>query len=150
MDYYDLKADKAFMVSQKALIAKGDKWLVLKFPDKLGKLWSNKWGLPGGLLEMEEDFAEGLIREVKEEAGVMIKVEKVMGIGEVSYDGFIFKDGRKLNVRIIEIGFMCTHAAGEVKLSEEHVEHRWVTKEEMAELDFSPDSNQLVEQFLRN
>ena len=38
------------------------------------------WGFPGGALELGESAEEALIREVKEETGIDIKIEKLLGI----------------------------------------------------------------------
>jgi len=40
----------------------------------------NKWGLLGGMMELGESAEETIIREVKEESGIDIKVEKLIGV----------------------------------------------------------------------
>lgn len=149
MDYYKLDKDKTFLVSQKALIVKDGKVLVLKFPGSKKKEWNGRWGFPGGLLEMGEKLGPGLVREVKEETGLDIKIDKPFGVGNMIYDGFVFRDGRKLKTRIIEIGFICKVAKGKVKLSYEHIEHMWVDRSELSKLDITPDSKDLVSVYLR-
>src|SRR5438477_6699838 len=123
MEYYDLKKTETFLVSQKALIVKDNKLLVLKFPPD--DMWSNLWGLPGGLLEMNENFRNGLKREIKEETNISASVRDVFAIGELKLDKFIFKDGRKLKVRIIEIVYECKALTSKVKLSHEHGDFKW-------------------------
>ncbi len=38
------------------------------------------WGLPGGLLELEESIEEGAIREVKEETNLDVRLTRFLGI----------------------------------------------------------------------
>ena len=38
------------------------------------------WGLPGGLLEIEESIEEGAIREVKEETNLDVELTKFLGV----------------------------------------------------------------------
>ena len=66
VDYYHLKSDEVFLVSQKALIAQENRLLILRASDD-----TNLWELPGGLLEMDEEMQTGLIREVAEETGMI-------------------------------------------------------------------------------
>lgn len=38
------------------------------------------WGLPGGLLELNESIEEGAIREVKEETNLDIRIKRFIGV----------------------------------------------------------------------
>lgn len=151
MDFYDLKG-KHFLVSQKAFIVNGDKLLILKNSDEMGALFNadrDTWSVPGGLLEVDEDFQTGLNREVLEETGLKVEVGNVFGIEDYPFDSFIFKDGSRSPVRFIEIGFLCRYLDGELKLSSEHSEFRWATKNELKQFRFSPDAGKLVEDYIR-
>ena len=69
MDYYKLDKNETFLVSLKAFIRKDVKILIIRFPEPentnwIGE-WNGTWGLPGGLLEINEDIEKGLAREVK-------------------------------------------------------------------------------------
>jgi 8-oxo-dGTP diphosphatase len=147
VDYYDLKNTETFLISQKAFILKRDKLLLLEYPKKDGKIWEGKWCLPGGLLEMNEKIEDGLTREIKEETGLEVSNIQIFGVADVKYPGFIFKDGRKLNIRFIEIGYTCKHVRGKLKLSDEHTGYKWVTKEELHNLEIAPDSKELIKNY---
>ena len=41
---------------------------------------NGKWGLIGGLLEMNETYQEAALREVKEESGLEVKLDAFLGI----------------------------------------------------------------------
>jgi len=146
MDYYDLK-NKIFLISQKAIITDGEKVLVLKNTGEWTKGVS-EWELPGGLLEMEEDFEKGLKREVLEETKLNIEIEKIITLWSDFYNGFKFKNGDLKDVRIVNIAFVCKKIGGEVKLSGEHLEYLWVDREQLKNLDFSGNTNFAIEKFL--
>ncbi len=148
MDYYNLDQKETFLISLKAFIVRNGKILVMRFPETDKQEWAGRWGLPGGLLEMNESLEKGLIREVKEETSLEISIGQPILVGEFMYKGFILKDGRELNARIIEIGFLCQYKAGRVKLSEEHDRYLWTTLEELKKLEYSPGSKKLIEDYL--
>ncbi|WP_246945724.1 NUDIX domain-containing protein [Bacillus pinisoli] len=52
-------------------------WLVVK--KKYGGL-KGKWSIPAGFVQENETIDEAVIREVKEETGIMCKVQGVLGI----------------------------------------------------------------------
>lgn len=148
MDLYNIDKNKAFLVSLKALVVQKGKLLVLK---NTAEVWGKKsqWELPGGILETNESLKEGLIREVKEEAGLKITVGDILTTWDYWEYGFKFKDGRVLDVRIVEIAFVCQKVGGETKLSDEHSRFKWATKEELGKLDFGPSSKLAIRKYLR-
>ena len=117
-----------FRVTQKALIKKEDKFLVLKRAMN-EKSFPGLWDLPGGRLEHGENLTESLIREVKEETNFEIKVlDIIFAFSSEVKNGFgtyIVYDSKVLS--------------GEVKLFEgDHLEYKWVTKEELKEFEVTP------------
>ncbi len=133
MEYYSLPANKSFLISQKAFIVKDGKVLLLKCCDH------GKYVLPGGLLELDEDFNSGLIREVKEESGLQIKVGNICAVWDFSLDGFIFKDGSKKDARIINIGYICESVLKDeepITLSDEHIGYLWANLDVLDNINF--------------
>lgn len=48
----------------------------------------NKWGFPGGAMELGESAKETAIREIKEETGLDVEVSKLIGIYTAYYDEY--------------------------------------------------------------
>lgn len=65
------------------------------------------WNLPGGGLEKEESPWQGVIREVQEETGIIVKVQRLSGL--------YFKPKENEVVLV----FLCEAIGGEIKLSDE-------------------------------
>lgn len=107
-EYFDLKPDQAFLISQKALIINENKLLILK--GVLGRQIDGEfvWELPGGLLEYDEDIEKGLIREVYEETGLNIVNPEIFDITSYSKEKkFVFKDKRQVKVKKLVTYYLC-------------------------------------------
>lgn len=119
-----MKMDKyEFMVPQKAAIRKGEKFLIIKRASNL-HTYPEYWDFPGGRLEHEENAYNGLKREVKEETNLDIKKQEPV---------FVFSD-KLPHANLVYIVYKCELTSGEIKLSEEHTEFKWATKEEILKL----------------
>ena len=109
---------------QKAVIRKDDKFLtVYRSPN--AKYFPEYWDFPGGGLEEGENPFTGIEREVMEETGLKVKARKVVGVYEYDLDNA----GRNTHrFTVYEIEPLSTF---EVRLSHEHLEYAWSTKEEI-------------------
>jgi len=72
----DMIGDKMVMLNGTAVVIVNQKNQILlqKRSDNL------LWGLPGGLLELDESITDGAIREVKEETNLDIQIERFIGV----------------------------------------------------------------------
>lgn len=78
------------------------------------------WENVGGAVETGESLEDALRREIREEAGLSVNV------GDLAYVSY-------MNSMIILVYF-CTVKSGNVTLSEEHCEARWVGKQQCMKL----------------
>lgn len=79
------------------------------------------WEFVGGKLEFGEDLEDGLVREIKEETGLDVNVEKIL------YAKSIQEPARQLVV----LTYLCKCNGNNVILSKEHVEYMWAAKNEL-------------------
>lgn len=147
MAYYKLDADKAFLISQKALLLEDSKLLVLE-NSEAERGGVSEWELPGGLLELDEPLEDGLLREIREETGLEASVGEVFTVWEHREPRFVVQDGRSLEVRVIELAYWCTRRAGEIRLSHEHRQYRWASRDTLQTLVFCRNSQQAVAKYL--
>ncbi|MFQ5602021.1 MAG: NUDIX hydrolase [bacterium] len=91
------------------------------------------WTLPGGVVEIGEQVKSALVREVKEECGVLIRPGKL--IEAIDY---IVKDqDDKIHYHYIILDFEAEILQGELTPGSDCEELNWFNKEQLAELNLS-------------
>ncbi len=89
----------------------------------------NVWETVGGGMDHAESPQESLKREIIEETGLSVTVQQPFNVFTFKKDTGEFKVG---------ITFICEYLGGEVTLSEEHNEYKWIDPEEFHQLDSIP------------
>ncbi|MUM03348.1 NUDIX hydrolase [Mycobacterium sp. CBMA 213] len=80
---------------------------------------NGRWEPPGGVLELDESFEEGVCREVLEETGVHVVVDELTGVY------------KNLSAGVVALVFRCAPAGGSARPTEEAREVRWMTPEQV-------------------
>src|SRR5574337_1246686 len=105
---------KAPRVVVSALIKKGNKYLLIKEKLESGR---DIWIIPGGGVDFGESLEEALLREMKEELGIDIKIQKFLKFHESIFPDFNYhtviffflakplSDNLKLENKIISSGY---------------------------------------------
>jgi 8-oxo-dGTP pyrophosphatase MutT (NUDIX family) len=81
-----------------------------------------RWELPGGALEVGETLADGLVREVEEETGLLVEPLRLTGVYQ------------NMALGPVALVFLCRRVSGTVRLSEETQAWRWLDRAEIAAL----------------
>ena|SRR3989338_6765802 len=117
-----------------ALFQKGKLLVVKRTKERV--LWPNLWEIPGGRVEGNESDEEALEREFLEETGIRAAIIK-------KYNEFYYKYAGKDSV---ESDFIIQADRFAVKIDpNEHTEYRWVTEEQLKNLEISPDMRKSIE-----
>jgi len=111
----------------KGIIWDGDKFLLLKRSDK-SKSFPGFWDFPGGKHDDGETPAQALIRELKEETN--FDIEAGNEIRNITYQND--------NWNLLFYYFKPKILQGELKLSDEHSEYKWITEEELNQFNLHP------------
>ena len=96
--------------------------------------FKGKWEFPGGKIETGETSEQALIREIKEELGVKIKVGSLIDTIEYDYPTF----------HLIMDCYWCVVVDGEIILKEAQ-ESRWLDKDNLYSVDWLPADISLIE-----
>lgn len=107
-----------------AVIKKGNTYFVAQRSDK-GRL-ALKWEFPGGKINDGETPEDALVRELKEEFNIEIKVLQPLITVFHEYDTF------KINLH----AYVAEHISGDY-IPTEHLDYRFLTKAEMRSYDFA-------------
>ena len=98
-----------------------------------GKHMAGKWEFPGGKIEPGETPEECLVRELKEEFDIDVKVEN--HVADSIYDY-----GEKV---ICLMGYRVTYICGDFLLRD-HDKISWISIDEMGDYDFAPADIPLI------
>lgn len=107
-----------------AVIKKDNTYFCAQRKDQ-GEL-ARKWEFPGGKIEKGETQAEALKREIKEELNTIIEVKDFLITVNHEYNTF----------NIVMHAYECEVIEGDLDITE-HLDKKWLTKEEMAAFDFA-------------
>jgi mutator protein MutT len=83
------------------------------------------WEPPGGVLELDETFEEGVRREVHEETGIWADVQRLTGVYKNMAHG------------IVALVFRCVPLVGKPVLTEESQDVRWMSVDDVCD-EMSP------------
>lgn len=80
---------------------------------------NGRWEPPGGVLELSETFEDGARREVLEETGVVVRVDRLTGV---------YKNVKR---GVVALVFRCTALSEPSRVTDEAAEVRWMTLDEV-------------------
>ena len=85
---------------------------------------NNTWEIPGCKRENNEDIVDALKREVKEETGLTINDYKLIYVSPIFENHPVLKP-------FLNIGYLCFVDNSDVIISNEHVDYKWVSVEQL-------------------
>ena len=94
---------------------------------------NNQWCLPSGGMEPGESASEACIREVEEETGLQVAVNRLIGVYTTPHELVVYQDGNK--IQLVALCFEAEIVSGELRLSCETTEYGYFSYQEIQELD---------------
>jgi ADP-ribose pyrophosphatase YjhB (NUDIX family) len=107
---------------------------------------SGNWALPGGTMDIGETFAESAIREVKEETGFDVRIERIVGIYSDPGHVFAYEDGEVRQE--FSICLACTITGGELRVSSESTDVRFFSFDKVTDLAMDESIRKRIEDYL--
>ena len=117
-----------------AVVKDGDRYLCTQRTRSRLKYITERWEFPGGKVKEGESDHEALLREIKEEMDWDIYVGRCLGTVDHDYPDF----------SITLKAYDCRPGDGDFKLYE-HLDARWLTREEMKNLRWTEADRKLLE-----
>ena len=120
-----------FRLTIDAVILIGNKVVLMK---RATEPFRGKWVLPGGIVGINERLEDAVRREVREETGIDVRVEKLVGV----YDAL----GRDPRGRSVSIAYLCSAEKLVATSTEEALEIKTFAFDELPAMGF--DHEQIV------
>ncbi len=119
------------------MIHSGDRILLVKRNNPPNE---GTWALPGGLVELGETCEVAAAREVLEETGLRVRIERLLDVqSDLHFDG-----QRRLEYHYILVDYLASPVRGRVRLNSESSSSGWFTKEQIRSLDMSDGTRAVV------
>ena len=132
IDYYDdpsAPAANSLVPSANVIVVDDDGRVLM-----LHRTDNDNWAVPGGAMELGETLADCGVRETKEETGIDCEITGLVGIyTDPKHIIFYTSDGEARQE--FSALFTARHTGGEPTTSEESREVRWVTPDDLADLN---------------
>lgn len=120
--------DKLFVAVKAFVMYEGKVLLIQESSQYTDGTRAGKWDMPGGRIQPGETWQDALIREVREETGLEVKIGRPFSIGEW------YPEVRSERWHIVATFVMCEAVTNSVTLSEDHIVYHWFTPEEITTL----------------
>lgn len=124
------------VVALKGVIVYEGKVLIVQ-RSKDDDIGGGTWECVGGKIEFGEDLETALLREIKEEVGLSVTIEKIL------YATTFKTDPTR---QVVILTYLCSSNSNEATLSKEHSNYKWATKDQL-KLLLSPE---IISDFEKN
>ncbi|MFY9588388.1 MAG: NUDIX hydrolase [Actinomycetota bacterium] len=89
-----------------------------------------EWSLPGGRVEVGETLREALVREVREETGIDVDVDGLIGVAE----RVVRDDDGDITYHYVILDYVCAPRSDSLKPGDDASDARWVPVGELADM----------------
>jgi ADP-ribose pyrophosphatase YjhB (NUDIX family) len=104
-----------------------------------GEPMKGQWSIPGGMLELGEEIAEGARRELKEETGLEVEPLEIIAV----FDR-IMRAGRRVRYHYVIIDYACQLKSGRLKPASDVMDARWVRHEDLPRYHLTEKATEVI------
>jgi len=98
-----------------------------------------EWSIPGGMLELGEELADAVQRELKEETG--LEVEPLECI--LVFDR-IMREGARVKYHFVIVDYLCRRKRGRLRPASDVVDARWVRREDLPQYHLTDIATEVI------
>jgi nucleoside triphosphatase len=107
--------------------------------------WNDKYTVPGGHIELGERAEDAIKREVKEETGLDVEVEKLLLVQQAIYPEHYYR-----HEHFVFMDYLCRAKTTDVRLDGRELQRSiWITPEEALKLDMEEYTKNFVVKYLQ-
>jgi len=85
-----------------------------------------EWSIPGGMLELGEELAAGVQRELKEETGLDVEPRECILV----FDR-IMREGERVKYHYVIVDYLCRRKRGRLRPASDVIDARWVRRADL-------------------
>ncbi len=144
VDYYDdpdAPQANSLVPAASAIVTTDDGRLVLH-----RRTDNDLWALPGGGMERGESLSDNIVREVREETGLDVKPQYVIGVYSDPRHVFAYDNGEVRQEYSVCVA--CRVVGGELRISDESTELGAFTPDEARQLPMHPRIRARIDDYL--
>jgi ADP-ribose pyrophosphatase YjhB (NUDIX family) len=98
-----------------------------------------EWSVPGGMLELGEELAAGVQRELKEETGLdVVPLECILVFDR------ILREGKRVKYHYVIVDYLCRRKRGRLRPASDVVDARWVRREDLPQYHLTDMATALI------
>lgn len=145
-DYYDdpaAPAPNSIVAAASAIVVNGEGEILLH-----RRADNDLWALPGGGMEFGESIADTVVREVREETGLDVRPKYVVAVYSDPKHVFAYDDGEVRQE--FSVCVACEMLGGELVMSDESRELRWVHPDAIEGLPMHPRIRVRIDDYVNN
>lgn len=121
------------MVAVGGVVKKGNSIVLVKRTHEPGKGF---WSIPGGLVELGESVRDAVKREVREETGLEVKIDKLINV----VDNIVYDRSKRLKFHYILVDFLVHPVGGKLQ---DASKARWVEAGELSQYRLTKTATKL-------
>lgn len=118
---------RPFRLTVKVFVTNDEGRCLLLRRSQHSTFFPGQWDLPGGAVDGNETLDEALHREILEETGLTVRIDRVVGAAQAEMPA----------IRVALLFLEAREVSGEMRLSREHDACQWVTGPQLMEQDIS-------------
>ena len=126
------------LVAVAAVVLKDGRILLIRRATEPGR---GKWSIPGGVVRLGERLREAVVREVREECGLLVEVLDLLDVIET----IVRDEEGRVRFHYVIVDYLARPISGVLRASDDALEARWATIDEALEMDITNALRGLLE-----